>query len=265
MGDTVKQWRQARLRKIIETRFKTQAKLAQFLGVDPSYITQLLTPDTDDFRESFGDKAARSIEQKLGLKRGELDRPYPDEPPPARHESLGSLGSRSTSTALGSRASVVREGEPELAVYDLSGVTTKRHPFPVISRVSAGPFEPAIDPYAPGAAEFWEDTDVPISQRTFGLIVKGESMVGPAGAEFSFPPGTIIVVDPAERARSGDFVVVRNNDWDDATFKQLVIDGGIRLLKPLNPDYPTVQMPPETVLCGVVVDQVFRKKVRRGR
>ncbi|MCV5111584.1 hypothetical protein OFM52_30490 [Escherichia coli] len=38
------------------------------------------------------------------------------------------------------------------------------------------------------------------------------------------------------------------------TFKQLVIDGGQRLLRSLNPLYPPIPMNPESKIIGVVVD-----------
>ncbi len=61
-------------------------------------------------------------------------------------------------------------------------------------------------------------------------------------------------------------MVVRETDADKATFKQFTIGpGGIRQLKPLNPNFKTMQLHGHTMLCGVVVDQVFRKKVRRAR
>jgi len=39
----------------------------------------------------------------------------------------------------------------------------------------------------------------------------------------------------------------------EATFKQYVLDGDIRYLKPLNPQYPLVEIDDSTHVCGVIV------------
>lgn len=40
----------------------------------------------------------------------------------------------------------------------------------------------------------------------------------------------------------------------EATFKQYVVDAGIGYLKPLNPQYPMVQINDATHVCGVIVE-----------
>jgi len=80
---------------------------------------------------------------------------------------------------------------------------------------------------------------------TFALRVQGDSM------EPRFPDGCIIIVEPDEDAMIGAFVIARQNGTE-ATFKQLVQDGGKRFLKPLNPRYPIMELQPDAVICGVV-------------
>lgn len=129
---------------------------------------------------------------------------------------------------------------------------------PVISSVKAGGWSEAFDPYAPGAASEWLYFEQKFSPQAFVLKVKGDSMENP-GRTPSFPDGSYIVVEPALRGsiRSGDFVVVRHPDWDEATFKQYFRDAGIALLRPLNPRHPVQPMPYDAVICGKVV----RRKV----
>ena len=43
-----------------------------------------------------------------------------------------------------------------------------------------------------------------------------------------------------------------DDDTNQATFKQLVIDGPRRYLKPLNPRYPVIPIEREARICGVV-------------
>ena len=81
-------------------------------------------------------------------------------------------------------------------------------------------------------------------------------MTNPGGAP-SFPEGTIIIVDPEREATPGRYVVVRQNSDTECTFKQLVRDAGKHYLKPLNPRYPLLEMLPDAVICGVLVQAVM--------
>lgn len=131
---------------------------------------------------------------------------------------------------------------------------------PLISWVQAGKPRSVSDPYQPGSAEEWEDVMVPVSKTAFALRVRGDSMVAPDGS--GFPEGTIIIVDPALTAKSGDYVVVRFQDSDEATFKRLIVDGPLKLLKALNPSYPAIPVTEDARLSGVVVESNMRRKFR---
>jgi len=133
---------------------------------------------------------------------------------------------------------------------------------PLISWVQAGDFASAVDNLHPGDAEEWAETTVPIHRHTYALRVNGDSMTNPAG-EPSFPHGCIIVIEPdaidsADRM-VGRFVIVKRTDHaGEATFKQLVKDGGRFYLKPLNPHYQVIELHPDDVFCGVVRERVTR-------
>lgn len=115
---------------------------------------------------------------------------------------------------------------------------------PLISWVQAGHWQEAIDNLQPG-----EGAQVPTTYRvrphTYALRVRGDSM------EPKFPNGAIIIVEPGEHPEHGAYVIVRQNG-DEATFKQLIQDGGRYFLKPLNPRYPIMEMAQDAVFCGVV-------------
>lgn len=116
---------------------------------------------------------------------------------------------------------------------------------PLISWVQAGGWEAVIDNLQPGQGE-----RIPTTYRarphTYALRVRGDSM------EPQFPDGSIIIVEPEEPARPGAFVIVRQNQNAEATFKQLVVDGGRHYLKPLNSRYPIMELASDAVICGVV-------------
>lgn len=87
----------------------------------------------------------------------------------------------------------------------------------------------------------------------YALRVKGDSMVAPSGQSKSFHENDIIIIDPEKNAAHGSFVIAILPKSNEALFKQYVVDGGIRYLKPLNPQYPMAQISDSTHFCGVMV------------
>jgi len=127
---------------------------------------------------------------------------------------------------------------------------------PLISWVQAGDWNNLVDNFQPGDADRWVATYAKVSKHAFALRIVGDSMTNPSGAP-SFPEGTIIIVDPERAAQPGRFVVVRQNVDTECTFKQLVRDAGKHYLKPLNPRYPLLEMLPDAVIAGVLVQAVM--------
>jgi len=93
------------------------------------------------------------------------------------------------------------------------------------------------------------------SENAFALKVFGESMWP------DYIEGEIIFVDPLVEARHGSCVVVRQQGNEEATFKQLIIDGSQKYLKALNTNWPNpiFEMMPNAVIIGVVVAS-YRKR-----
>lgn len=120
---------------------------------------------------------------------------------------------------------------------------------PLISWVQAGQWQDVIDELQPGEGERIPTT-YKARRHTYALRVRNDSMVSTEGRH-SFPEGCIIIVEPEEQASPGSFVIVRQNGTE-ATFKQLMQDGGRWYLKPLNPRYPIMDLRPDAVICGVV-------------
>ena len=91
-----------------------------------------------------------------------------------------------------------------------------------------------------------------LGPHAYCLRVVGDSMVNTNPNGYSYPEGAIIFVDPDASVVSGARVVAKIPDSDMATFKVYVEDAGRRFLKPLNSQYPTIEMTDEMVICGVV-------------
>lgn len=122
---------------------------------------------------------------------------------------------------------------------------------PLISWVKAGAFCEAIDLLQPGDAEDWITTTIQPRAYTYALRIRGDSM------EPTFPDGAVIVVEPEMEPKHGSYVIAKNGD-NEATFKQLVQDGGVYYLKPLNPRYPLLPVDANTCFCGVVREMVMK-------
>jgi SOS-response transcriptional repressor LexA len=89
------------------------------------------------------------------------------------------------------------------------------------------------------------------SENTFALRVQGVSM------EPKFQSGDLIFVDPLAQVENGSFVIARLDDENQATFKQLIIEGEQKFLKPLNKDWPD-QLIAINGNCTIVGKVVFK-------
>lgn len=122
---------------------------------------------------------------------------------------------------------------------------------PLISWVQAGKWkEIDMESLRQSDAVFYQHT-ANVSDDSFALRVKGDSMTSFSGGK-SIPEGSVIIVDPNVPAEHGKVVVARLEDSDEATLKQLVIDGGAKYLKPFNNSYPTQPINGNCTIIGVV-------------
>ncbi|MDP5211146.1 LexA family transcriptional regulator [Microbulbifer sp. 2205BS26-8] len=123
---------------------------------------------------------------------------------------------------------------------------------PLISSVQAGHWEEAIDNYQPGDGETTVLCTVPHSKYTFAVRVEGSSM------EPKFTHGEIIIVDPEEDPKNGDYIIARRLDNQKVTFKQFISDSGEFFLKALNPQWPEPIIPIDAKweICGVVISRL---------
>ncbi len=98
----------------------------------------------------------------------------------------------------------------------------------------------------------WVEIAKKLSDKAYALRVRGDAM------EPTFPDGSIIVVEPERSPAHGSYVVAIPQPGSEATFKQLIKDGGQWYLKPVNARYPLVSLPSIDGVIGVVVEMIHR-------
>lgn len=135
---------------------------------------------------------------------------------------------------------------------------TRYHEYPEISWVQAGmPME--VEELANVANCERHPSDAWAGPRGFWLKVRGPSMTSQGG--ISFIEGMVILVAPDFDIETGNYVVAKMTDTDEATFKQFIWDSGRAYLKPLNPAFPTVEVDDTWVIVGKVVDAKWPRSV----
>lgn len=139
---------------------------------------------------------------------------------------------------------------PEKNESNVREITRLFGKVPLISWVQAGAW--CETNFEQHDGETWLSCPVPISESGYALKVLGDSMTNP-GPGRSYPTGCIIFVDPEAETKTGDRVIARVPRTNEATFKILVEDAGRQFLRPINPQYPIIDITEETHICGKVV------------
>lgn len=133
---------------------------------------------------------------------------------------------------------------------------------PILSYVQAGHWRGMCEQATgfDGNVEY-VSASVDIGPRGFGLWLRGNSMTP------FFNEGDLVIVDPDEQPRPGDYVVAKNGG-EEATFKKYrprgIDENGQEVfeLVPLNDDYPTMHSDRQHIeIIGVMVEhRTFRKR-----
>jgi phage repressor protein C with HTH and peptisase S24 domain len=86
----------------------------------------------------------------------------------------------------------------------------------------------------------------------FALRVLGDSM------EPEFMEGHIIMVDPSMPPVDGSYVMAEYED--SYIFRQLAIVDGKKLLKPLNDNYPVIELQNNQAIVGVITQRAGKRR-----
>ncbi|HFV9307417.1 TPA: LexA family protein [Citrobacter freundii] len=124
--------------------------------------------------------------------------------------------------------------------------------YPVLSSIQAGTWREACEPYTLKDIDLWLESDAHIQGEGFWLKVEGDSMTAPVG--LSIPDGTYVLFDTGREPINGSLVIAKLSDSNEATFKKLIIDGGQRYLKGLNPAWPMIPINGNCKTIGVAIE-----------
>ncbi|EOW9223422.1 LexA family protein [Vibrio cholerae] len=124
--------------------------------------------------------------------------------------------------------------------------------YPLISSVQAGAWAEACEPYELEEVSEWYETTEKVIGKGFWLRVVGDSMTSLTGV--SFPEGTLILVDTGRECENKSYVVAKLTDVNEATFKQFIVDAGMKYLMPLNQTYKPISINGNCKVIGVVID-----------
>lgn len=140
--------------------------------------------------------------------------------------------------------------------FAYAGAYTPSEKYPLISWVRAGAWDTAEEPMTMDDFSEWFESEAKIIGKGFWLRVEGDSMTAPMG--LSIPDGTLVLFDTGREAENGNLVIAKLTDSNEATFKKLIIDGGRRYLRGLNPQWPMVEVSGNCRVIGVAVQTMVR-------
>ncbi len=252
--------------EILITEAGSAARVAKMAGTSESYLSQVRRKmrTQNGTPRGLGNELASKLETGLGKPTGWMDELHEAEFGISSTQRVVRVGKHAL--YAGSETAAVKLTGLDLPLKELKpadsyadkpasskiNTTTTAEIItlcPLISWAQACDVTDVSDTFQRRGAKEILPCPVQCSQGTFILRVKGASM------EPKFYNGDLIFVDPEIVAESGKYVVVKQEDSDEAIFKQLIIEGGRKYLKALNPDWPEriVELTDSTSICGVVV------------
>jgi DNA polymerase V len=116
-----------------------------------------------------------------------------------------------------------------------------------------------VIPLVPATAPKDMDTEIRgcAELEPYALRVVGDSMAP------EFHEGHIIVLDPGLPATHGAYVVIEVGG--ETIFRQFWTDSGRALLRPLNDEYPVIELTADYRVRGVVTQRAGRRRSDRKR
>jgi SOS-response transcriptional repressor LexA len=197
--------RRANLRWLIDNQYgEVAANLAKDLRIQASQLSRIFSPNPKN-RRNIGTRLARAIEQVSRKPLGWMDEP---------HRFEGEKQEAGTSKGV----LVMFPGNKIVPILDYTQAwqwTESSEPYPITDRTEV----------------IWTSLDQ-LSDRTFGLVIEGESM-----AE-EFYPSEIVIVDPEITPNPGDYVVAKLDKDDKVIFRKY------RLRSPTEAGKPAIELAP---------------------
>lgn len=93
----------------------------------------------------------------------------------------------------------------------------------------------------------WVSIDQSAESGKFSLKVQGEAMWP------QFQENSILIIDPEKEPNNRDFVICHIEDNNELIFRQLLVDGKTRFLKPINNLFSSVLLKERDKIIGVVI------------
>lgn len=154
----------------------------------------------------------------------------------------------------------IQTGEGDVSDNPAVRLTETVRRVPLISWVQAGAWTDTYCPETLDDVTEWVSTTANISKCAFALRVRGDSMQRAEG--LSIPEGANIIVDTEfDIDRAGGCVVVAMLEGgNEATVKELVIDGPNKYLMPWNTRYNPISIDGNCRIIGVVKQVVLNLK-----
>ena len=229
--------RRANLRWLIENQYGgVAADLGKDLRIQPSQLSRIFSSNPKNQR-NMGTKLARAIELVTRQPTGWMDAPHRFNEEMQEAPGKGTL--------------VMFPGNKIVPILDYTQAwqwTLSAKPYPLTERTEV----------------IWTSLDQ-LSDRTFGLVIEGESMVE------DFFPGEIVILDPVLQPKPGDYVVAKLDKDDKVVFRKYRLRGPSDTgqpaieLAPLNENYPTAVIDshnPGRVIGTMVEHRKFRRTDR---
>ena len=71
-----------------------------------------------------------------------------------------------------------------------------------------------------------------------------------------FQENEILIIDTHKSPKNRDYVVGYIEDTKEVLFRQLILEGGLYVLKPINPDFPMIHIKNQDKVIGVVTQTI---------
>lgn len=212
--------RRENLRAIVKSRFNGKITgLAEAVDRAHSYISRCLTKN-ETHRKNIGEEFARNIEMRLRM-------------PPLALDAWGDNEHQDSN--------VLKIPQPIL----------KQNKYPLIDWDKAKAWANSSDNFKSDEKNMYLESSEDAGKNGFWMAVRGDSMASISNP--NFPEGSKILVCPGAEIVSGKYYLVILESGEQ-TFKQYVEDSGHRYLRPLNPNYRTIEIDDKCHFIGRVID-----------